>query len=57
MSLANIEGKLSRAEMKKIMAGSDGCNAQPCAGGGSGTCKTTINGCKCSISEGDSQCV
>lgn len=24
MSLANIEGKLSRAEMKKIMAGSDG---------------------------------
>jgi hypothetical protein len=25
MSLANIQGKLSRDEMKKIMAGSDGC--------------------------------
>ena len=25
MSLANIKGKLSRAEMKNIMAGSGGC--------------------------------
>jgi len=25
MSLANIQGKLSRAEMKNIMAGSGGC--------------------------------
>jgi hypothetical protein len=29
MSLANIQGKLSRTEMKKIMAGSEaGCSAQ-----------------------------
>ena len=47
MSLANIQGKLSRAEMKKIMAGSGGacpytacdlnCNSQnncKCYGGG-----------------------
>lgn len=32
MSLSNIEGKLSRAEMKKIMAGS-----------GTGTCTVTTN--------------
>ena len=29
MSLANIQGKLSRAEMKKIMAGS-GCSTSGC---------------------------
>lgn len=27
MSLVNIQGKLSRNEMKKIMAGSGGCNS------------------------------
>ncbi len=34
MSLANIQGKLSRAEMKNIMAGS---------GGGSIPCETTAD--------------
>lgn len=34
MSLANIEGKLSRAEMKNIMAGSNACLpvGDPCTG-------------------------
>lgn len=33
MSLANIQGKLSRAEMKNIMAGSDACikDGEACA--------------------------
>lgn len=37
LSLANIQGKLSRVEMKKIMAGSTtgggsgGCSSSPCA--------------------------
>lgn len=54
MSLANIQGKLSRAEMKNIMAGStyeclitcpsgqmryQGCNGGPCCG--------TLNGWVC----------
>jgi hypothetical protein len=30
MSLANIQGRLSRTEMKNIMAGSDGCSSKPC---------------------------
>ena len=34
MSLANIQGKLSRTEMKNIMAGS---------GGGSGACSANCN--------------
>ena len=61
MSLANIEGKLSRAEMKKIMAGSGGtCGPQcdnvcmgargtPCEDV-SGTCSTNSAGtCQCLI--------
>ena len=48
MSLANITGKLSRAEMKNIMAGSsDGCGGAACGGGGNYTCSMTINGCAC----------
>lgn len=35
MSLANIQGKLSRTEMKKIMAGSGTCQAKVATGGGS----------------------
>jgi len=54
MSLANIQGKLSRAEMKKIMAGSEGGNVRRgiCNGGGAewyypspvdyGTCSADI---------------
>ena len=30
MSLANIQGKLSRTEMKNIMAGSGGCSTNAC---------------------------
>jgi len=30
MSLANIQGKLSRTEMKNIMAGSGGCSGPGC---------------------------
>lgn len=45
LSLANIKGKLSRAEMKKIMAGSDG-----------GGCATTWSWCdtstECTFSSG-----
>ncbi|MEO9209959.1 MAG: hypothetical protein ABI208_02625 [Ginsengibacter sp.] len=36
MSLTNIQGKLSRAEMKNIMAGSGSCtvmNGPPCSPG------------------------
>jgi len=53
MSLANIKGALSRAEMKKIMAGSGyaGCKGivtcQPSLGCGSietGSCKCTKKG-------------
>lgn len=52
MSLANIQGKLSRTEMKKIMAGS-GCGAgTACGGGGNGTCKTGEHGCYCSDPNG-----
>jgi len=32
MSLANIQGKLSRPEMKKIMAGSGPCSSTNCGG-------------------------
>jgi len=30
MSLANLQGKMSRKEMKNIMAGSGGCNNKIC---------------------------
>jgi hypothetical protein len=56
MSLANITGKLSRAEMKNIMAGSgctlgsqffysgpDGCGTATVVGGGNGSCEYSIN--------------
>ena len=58
MSLANIQGKLSRAEMKNIMAGSgsgtcgSGCNLScsvACNGRViSGTCGANARGCFCS---------
>ncbi|NML19302.1 hypothetical protein HHL16_00385 [Pseudoflavitalea sp. G-6-1-2] len=66
INLANVQGRMSRNEMKAIMAG-DGqdpidapCYAWPCGGGGSGTCKTVLNpdkgglGCKCSVDTGGS---
>ena len=42
MSLANIKGKLSRAEMKNIMAGS----------GDEGRCSSSCSG-SCTVSSGD----
>ncbi len=47
MSLANIEGKLSRAEMKKIMAGSDSgsCGSGPCSVYNSSTGDTAYGTC------------
>jgi hypothetical protein len=61
LSLGSIKNVLSRAEMKKIMAGSDGgggCSGDACSGsctftsgdckGKSGTCSTTQSGhCVC----------
>jgi hypothetical protein len=58
MSLANLQGKLSRAEMKNIMAGSGGtsCNQNgmalcfgPCtfSGGGGGSCQWSFGATKC----------
>lgn len=62
MSLASIKGKLSRAEMKKIMAGSGGCSGscdyvwtdyQGKKHTTPGVCKTTAQGyCYCSNGEG-----
>ena len=48
MSLATIQGKLSRIEMKNIMAGSGSGSGCPtyCAGGG--TCSWKSVGCVCS---------
>lgn len=52
MSLANIQGKLSRAEMKNIMAGSSSCQTvnQRCSSLISLNCCTgltcTTEGCK-----------
>lgn len=50
MSLANIQGKLSRAEMKNIMAGSgtSNCNSDPC-----GSALSTICGEGCYCMNGD----
>ena len=68
MSLANIQGKLSRTVMKNIMAGSGVCNSS-CSGWNSstpsmqfGTCSTIttqvgnvrIDSCACSLSNGSS---
>ena len=66
LSLANIQGKLSRAMMKDIMAGGcggsegigsgSGCPANGCGAGNAGTCKTgLVNGtlaCVCSDERG-----
>jgi len=63
MSLANIQGKLSRTEMKNIMAGLKDVGLSPCAvgscgPGGRGTCFTNydVNNiptcCGCTIDGG-----
>lgn len=52
MSLANIQGKLNRAEMKNIMAGSGWCPNKSCAGGF--LCMpdaTANNACRCNGSK------
>ncbi len=59
MSLANIQGKLNRNEMKNIMAGWDGSfstegckkDGSPC--GKEKTCKATTTDCTCGGSGGD----
>jgi hypothetical protein len=48
MSLANIQGKLNRVEMREIMAGDGACT---------GSCDdkcTHATGCRCTGKEGDS---
>lgn len=56
MSLANIQGKLSRTEMKNIMAGSgSGCGGSCDYGSTKGTCKVASNG-GCYCSSGMGQC-
>ncbi len=47
MSLANIQGKLSRKEMKSIMAGSGSCNERDC-----GSCPTLSPGFGCTSTWG-----
>lgn len=42
MSLVNIQGKLSRTEMKNIMAGSGSCSASCNYGSTPGTCKVCV---------------
>ena len=44
MSLANIKGKLSRAEMKNIMAGSGGGLATKCCWTGTSNCSECVAG-------------
>jgi hypothetical protein len=59
MSLANIKGKLSRAEMKKIMAGSGGCSVGAMChveGGITYTCSAGIGECCCGHSAGNWTC-
>lgn len=51
MSLANVQGKLSRAEMKNIMAGSgSNCSVSGCCSitNCNGTCTASGNTCTCS---------
>ena len=48
MSLANIQGKLSRTEMKNIMAGSGGCPTNCYSNNQLGTCTKQSFGCTCS---------
>jgi hypothetical protein len=52
MSLANIKGKLSRAEMKQIMAGSTNCGCT-----GDADCVTNHCGSKCLRYNGNYVCV
>lgn len=56
MSLANIQGKLSRAEMKQIMAGSGGesCNTYWCST--NSDCVTKNCGNRCSSFQGNNRC-
>ena len=51
MSLANIKGKLSRAEMKRIMAGSGPCPTfcYNTNSGALGSCTQASFGCTCSV--------
>lgn len=65
MSLANIQGKLSRTEMKKIMAGSTGtiCARQGTPCGDGGTCMAgddydggSDQGCCCTDDKGNDDC-
>ena len=42
MSLANIKGKLSRTEMKNIMAGSDKPSGRCCLNGSCSECYTGL---------------
>ncbi len=56
MSLANIQGKLSRAEMKNIMAGSGtntGCLTDRTSSGSGMKCKATTTSCTCGGTGGD----
>ncbi len=58
MSLKNIQGKLSRAEMKNIMAGSG--DGSGCGSACSGTCKTTDNhsgNCRLTTTTGKCYCI
>jgi hypothetical protein len=60
MSLANIKGKLSRAEMKNIMAGSGDGDTSRCGSACSGTCTTSggySGNCHKTVSTGKCYCV
>lgn len=57
MSLANIQGKLSRAEMKQIMAGSSvcACNGSDCICGSTSQCVSLTP--HCMMCGGDTTCI
>ena len=60
MSLANIQGKLSRSEMKNIMAGSSSCSLETSCSLYTGTtwygeCGVINGHCKCITAYGDYQ--
>ncbi len=60
MSLANIQGKLNRNEMKNIMAGWDstlstGCKKDGTSCGSGKKCKSTSTSCLCDGSD-DGKC-
>jgi hypothetical protein len=56
MSLANIQGKLSRTEMKNIMAGSGGCSYGHLSCGTDGDCGSVNAGSCCAQSDGNHCC-